>query len=277
MKKTILKIFAGMMSLVLTGCSSGSGYFVSGNVSGTEGSGSSAGSAEEVSNTFQPYSATASTPTPEVVHEKPQIIDYGYTIGNASGSYYIYYAVDVKNPDQLYAVKRVYLEVNIKASSGEILQSHDEWIASGIAAGDEYKYGTYIYYGDDEEPATVEISVRDAYDEDNNYILQKDSDFTYTSDYVISNVVESTEDEVYYETKGKLVNIEGDVTNNSNFDCDTLCVSVIYMRDGKMIGGHCGYLDNVKSGETSHFDIWDDFWDEKGYDSYEIYAYQLFN
>lgn len=206
--------------------------------------------------TFGPNTEAASQSELQEV----QLVNSGYSISTNNGRVYVGYAVDIKNPNESYAIRYPAIQITAKSSDGKILTT-EEMTLNSIAAGDEYKYGNSISY-EGEEPAIVEIGVSNA-DNSYNYEAQSSSDIGYSTDFVVSNVSEISGD---YPT------FTGELTNNSVNDSSMVALIVIYKSDDQLIGGAVTYIDDVKSGETKVFELEDIFSHIQGYDSYELYA-----
>ena len=193
---------------------------------------------------------------------KVELIDSGYTVTQDGNNVTISYAVEIKNPNENYAIQFPTIYITSKSEDGKILSS-DEVYLNSIAANDTITYGGFAIY-EGELPTSVEISV-DNDDEGYNYVFQEGSEIIYSDDLSISNVSENigTYDNTY----------TGEITNNSKVDLSSVSVSVIYKKEGALVGGCNSYVSSLDSGETKAFEIYA-YSSVEDYDSYEIHAYQ---
>lgn len=191
-----------------------------------------------------------------------ELINSGYTVTQNINNVTISYAVEIKNPNENYAIRFPSIYITSKSEDGKIL-STDQMVLNSIAANDTITYGGFTIY-EGELPTSVEISV-DNDDEGYNYVFQESSEIIYSDDLSISNVSENigTYDNTY----------TGEVTNNSKVDLSSVLVSVIYKKDGALVGGCNSYVNNLDAGETKAFEISAPS-SVEDYDSYEIHAYQ---
>ena len=194
------------------------------------------------------------------VFQDLQLVDSGYAIVSHRDSNYVYYAVEISNPNPDTAVEFPTIEITARNDDGAILGVETQ-VLPGIAAGDSFLYGAYFFV-EDELPTNVEISI--ARPDDYDYIPQAGADIIHSSDLAISNVSEFGESNKRYT---------GEVTNNSSIDLDSVCVCVIYKNGDEIIGGDATFVDSVNSGETKAFEI--SLRNSPiDYDSYEIVALQ---
>lgn len=193
---------------------------------------------------------------------KVELINSGYTATQEDNHVTISYAVEIKNPNENYAVQTATIYITSKDKDGKILSS-DQVYLNSIAANDTITYGGFAIY-EGELPTSVEFSV-DNDDEGYNYVFQEGSEIIYSNDLSISNVSENigTYDNTY----------TGEITNNSKVDLSSVLVSVIYKKDGALVGGCNSYVGNLDAGETKAFEIYA-YSSVEDYDSYEIHAYQ---
>ena len=202
----------------------------------------------------------------EEEYQQVQMLDSGYsTYYNELGEYtMIYYAVELYNPNEDYAINFPEIHITVRNEDGTILSTDDQTLNS-IAAGDSYYYGNEIYYeGTIPDAATIEISVSNGTDLF-DYTEQEGSSVLYSGELAVSNTSSNTGS---YD-----VNFTGEVTNNSSEDQTIVAIVVIFSLEGQIVGGAAGYVNDLAAGATSAFEVSvsDDY---TGYDSYEIYAIQ---
>lgn len=188
-----------------------------------------------------------------------ELMDSGYSIGQSNGRTTVFYAVEISNPNQEYAIMFPKIAITAKDAEGKILKT-EEMVLSGIAAGDDYIYGNFISY-EGVAPETVDIAAGNS---DNDYVAQSSSSVVASSDLLISNISDNP---------GMFKTFTGEVTNNSGEDISTVAITVIYKSGDRIIGGETSYVDDLKSGETKPFEV-SSYSDLKDYDSYEIYGLQ---
>lgn len=194
------------------------------------------------------------------VYKDLELNNSGYTIINKGDYNYIYYAVEISNPNPDTAVEYPTIEITAKNDDGAILRTETQTLM-GIAAGDSFLYGNgFIVEGG--VPTNVEISV--ASPDDYDFVPQEGSDIIHTSTLAISNVSEIDGDNKRYT---------GEVTNNSSVDLNSICVCVVYKKGAEIVGGDTAFVDSVAPGTKKAFEIstYNSFSD---YTSFEIVALQ---
>lgn len=201
----------------------------------------------------------------EITEEKKplELVDSGYYFEAAEESYsynHINYAVEIKNPNENYAITFPTIRITARSADGTIIKTED-MVLNSIAAGDSYKYGNYVAY-QGEEPDTIEITVEN---DDNDYRKQNDSSYVNSDQLEVFNVSEVD------DTFG--IKFTGEVTNKSDKDLNMVCVNVIFKSGDKIIGGESTYVDDLSVGKTMPFEI-STFISEPFYDSYEVVAIQ---
>jgi len=190
--------------------------------------------------------------------QEVQLVDSGYSAYQNGDYVYLYYAVEMTNPNEEYAIEFPTITVTAKDADGKILKTEDQTLMA-IAAGDTIKYGSSVLYeGSADSVSTVEISVGNS---DSNYTAQDGSGVVYFEDLSVGNVSETSD------------GFTGEVANVSSEDESTICISVIYTKEGKMVGGDTTFVDDVAAGESKAFELstYSGFTD---YDGYEIVALQ---
>ena len=187
----------------------------------------------------------------ELLHRGCRIFHTEY---NAS---FVYYAVEIRNPNEAYEVVFPTIRITAKSNDGKILTTSEETIDC-IAAGDTILYGSSITYEGDAADI-VDIAV-----ENNDNAYRKAGDMVRQADLVISNA------SVNDSAAGMKI-FTGEVTNNSGQDIDMVCVNVIYKSNGEIVGGESTLVDDVKKGTTIPFEIMS-LSRFDAYDDYEIHA-----
>lgn len=246
------KIASILMALIMAGALSACG----GNQESAEPS-----TAESVATEAEPESTAEST-TEEKTKEpvELELEDYGYTVSQKNGRTSISYAVKIKNPNTKYAVDYPVITATVRGADGKVLTTDDRTLMC-IAADDTITYGGGLTYESDELPESVDFSVGNR---DDNFVLQMLSDAIPQEYIVIENTSEIVGE---YNTK-----YTGEITNNSDADMD-VAVSVIFTKEGKLLGGTTSYVDDIGAGETKAFEISASS-TVSDYDAYEIHAIQ---
>lgn len=191
--------------------------------------------------------------------QKVELVKSGWTTDKRGDYTHVYYGVEIKNPNDDYAITFPVITITARDTDGKILKN-DEMTLNSIAAGDTITYGNDIFY-EGEIPASVDISVSNS---KNNYKKQDETKYVSTEVFVIENTSENKDS---FNTK-----YTGEITNNSDVDFSDVAVSVVYRLNGELVGGSTGYVDDVESGMTKVFEISSDY--ELEYDSYELHAIQ---
>ena len=172
----------------------------------------------------------------------------------------VYYAAEIYNPNEKYAIEYPSIVVTVKSDDGKILTT-DEATFRGIAAQDTVVYGNYLTY--EGEPGTqVDISVKNGKDD---YMYQEGSDIIRQDQLAITNVSENINNNTRSYT--------GEITNNSTVDLDFGGVDIIFKKDGKLVGGYTSPVMEIASGQTLPFEV-ENYSGFSDYDLYEIYGLQ---
>lgn len=243
------KIVSILMALIMAGTLSACG----GNQESTEPT--------TVESTAEETEAESTTEEKVKEPVELELADYGYTVSQNNGRTSISYAVRIKNPNKKYAVEFPVITTTVRGADGKILTTEDMTL-SRIAADDTITYGGGLTYESDELPESVDFSVGNR---DDNFVLQMLSDAIPQEYIVIENTSEIVGE---YNT-----NYTGEITNNSDTDMRSAAVSVIFTKEGKLLGGTTSYVDNIGAGETKAFEISASS-TVSDYDAYEIHAIQ---
>lgn len=209
-------------------------------------------------NDYSNISTAAGVPV-ETELQEVQLLDSGYSISQSNNYVYIFYAVEISNPNENYAITFPTIQIVAKSSDGKILKT-ENMVLFGIAAGETYKYGNSIAY-EGETPATVEISVKNS---ENDYVIQQSSDIIYSDSLIISNISENT--------GSSQTTFTGEITNSSNTDLTSTAIIVIYKLGDDIIGGTTSYINDLGAGDTTAFEVTEYSGATIEYDSFEICA-----
>ncbi len=186
----------------------------------------------------------------------PEVVESGYTILDKKASY----GVVVRNPNEEYALKNVCVYATVKGTNGTVLAS-DYVKIRYIAAGDTVFIGTSDQLKwNEREGDTIEI--HPSYSEMES-ILQEDSDVLYLNQLPVTNT-SSLQDRYR-------VRHTGEVENLSGRDVDAVCITGVYRKNGEIVGGWYGFVENLGDGEKRPFDM-KDLYFESEFDSCDICA-----
>ena len=168
----------------------------------------------------------------------PTVLDYGFVVIEGYDSYYIEYAYEIKNENNV-DIEFPTVKITAKDDSGAILASEED-VRGYIAAGDTIAQASQISC--DSMPASIEIVgvVPDDYNVVSNSSGRSSADFT------ISNA----------SLQGD--SVTGEITNNSTQDYDDGFVATAIFRDsnGNIVTGATDYYTNkISAGETTTFEI----------------------
>ena len=206
-------------------------------------------------------SAKAEAKSSKEETKQPELVDSGYTVlePNSIGDIYLTYVVKVKNPNKDMAA--VYTDITItgKNEDGSILFSNEDTIPL-IMPGDTVAWAEDTVDCKNKVPASVEITVGgtnfDSVDELDGGVM--------SSEFSIENlsIVEGDWGD----------SVTGEITNNSDMDCDDVIITVIYLKDDKMVGGYHSYQDDMSAGKKAAFDVSSWGLDDLEYEKIEVLA-----
>ncbi len=201
----------------------------------------------------------AADPLPDGDYKEVEIVESGYTIKDT----YATYGVILHNPNQDVAAKNVHIEAIVRAADGTILGTNDSRIRF-IAAGDTIFLGSDNMLGWEQGVGeTLELKIRQKPDD---FVLQEGADILYTEELQVKNPV------VQKDPAGSAV-VLGEVENNSDLDLEEVCVTAIYRKDGKIIGGWFIFTDVLNAHDSCAFEVYPSSLLED-YDSFEVIALQ---
>lgn len=191
----------------------------------------------------QDQQAVEPAPENEVV-----ILESGW---NAEGGY-IHYGLLLKNEGTQVAEFPTY-QITAKDEAGTLISS-DEQTIFAIQPGQTVACG--FQAGDGTAPASVDFTFVSADFTDNPMgdpiTYQIDGTNEVTDDFGGASWV-------------------GEITNTSEFDCDSTNVCVILRNGGAIVGGYSTYVDDLKAGGKLSFEV-DSYSDVPEHDSFEVYA-----
>lgn len=189
------------------------------------------------------------------------LVDSGYSVESlGGGNSLIYYAVEIENPNTYNAIVSPNIDITVLDKDGRVLTKQNRSLFA-VAPGDRFFFGDAINCPKG-TPADVEITV-----ENNDY------DFKTFEGSGIHSVKDFSVGEVSEEKNGGQVHFSGAITNDSAADLENVIATVVFKKDGSIVGGVTGEIGSMAAGESADFDIAtkSDFSD---YDSYEVYVTQ---
>lgn len=189
------------------------------------------------------------------------LVDSGYSVESlGGGNSLIYYAVEIENPNTYNAIVSPNIDITVLDKDGRVLTKQNRSLFA-VAPGDRFFFGDAINCPKG-SPADVEITV-----ENNDY------DFKTFEGSGIHSVKDFSVGEVSEEKEGGQVHFSGTITNDSAADLENVIATVVFKKDGSIVGGVTGEIGSMAAGESADFDIAtkSDFSD---YDSYEVYVTQ---
>lgn len=189
-----------------------------------------------------------------------ELVKSGYHVYKDDSRNYVYYAVQIHNPNTDYVVEFPKIQITAKSADNKILKT-EEQVLGAIAADDTIIYGSYISYEGD-AAQTVEITVSN---DEYSYMHQKGSEVIKQNELTVTNVSENIGS--YSKT------YTGEVTNTSTVDLDSTCITVIFKKGDDIVGGEITFVHDLKSRATEPFEI-SSYTEFHEYDSYEIHALQ---
>lgn len=194
--------------------------------------------------------------------QKPlEIIDYGWcgTPNEYSDSVYIDYCAKVHNPNTGFAALFPEVLVTVRNAEGHILAT-DSHMGGKIMPEDSVILAS-----------TFSILKEDITDDAQIYfdvqwreMTSSDMDkYSKTSDFEIINVSERA---AKHDSR-----VTGEIVNNFGCDVDMVKLTLLFKKDGKIVGIENTFLDNLKSGKATPFEF--SFWSEiPEHDDMEISA-----
>lgn len=191
-----------------------------------------------------------------------EIVECGCSTGKLLGSLYCYWGVVYRNTSKTHSYNFTKINVTAYDKDGDVLAT-DSQTMSLIRPGETIAFGGGSFDLNGEKPDKVEFEI-DPGDEDSFFGAITEAGGIAVKDLEFSNVKDKTKKNKYPVFTGKL-------TNKSANDSSAVAVSVIFKREGEIVGGTVSYVRDLKAGSTKAFEI--KSLHKFSYDSYEIYAY----
>lgn len=183
-----------------------------------------------------------------------QLVDSGYSMSDDS---YMKYGFIIENPSDnntAYELPKVIITAYDK--NGDVLAT-EEQVMNKIQPGEKQAFGSIVDCNGG-KPEKVEFEV-----ESGNKISPSDEAIK-SSDLDISGTK---------ERKGEFgeISVTGKVKNNSQSDTESVGVTVLFKKGGKIVLGTTTYVDNLKAGQTKAFEVSE--YDVPKHDEYEVTAH----
>lgn len=198
---------------------------------------------------------------PEQNNDPQELVieESGYHLSSDT-SPYIMYSVKVTNPNEDYYVNSAAINVTAYDAEGNILASTPQsW--GPIAPGES------VYFAGQADcnqvaPANVEFEVTNTKD-----------DYSENPDREALTELEVSNTNIMQDQFSS--SVTGVVKNTMDEDIGGSWVSVIFYKEGAMIGGKFTFTEGISSGGEMPFDI-SIYQMPEGYDDYKVYAYNWF-
>ena len=170
---------------------------------------------------------------------KLKVAESGYNTGKDNS--FLNYGIKIDNPNETYYVEFPTIVITVYADDNSII-ANEEQVLSEIAPKESIYYSGIVNIKN-MAPSKVEFAMK--YTKDN---YQKSVSGIESKYFVLSNT-----NKIINEHGS--VSYTGQITNNSKKDARTVCIVVIYRKDGVIAGGNSTYLYSLNSGETTAFEL----------------------
>lgn len=194
--------------------------------------------------------------------QKPlEIIDYGWcgTPDEYSDSVYIDYCAKVHNPNTGFAALFPEVLVTVRNAEGHILAT-DSHMGGKIMPEDSVILASTFSILKEDITDDAQINFDVQWREMTGSDMDK---YPKTSDFEIINVSERA---AKHDSR-----VTGEIVNNFGSDVDMVKLTLLFKKDGKIVGIENTFLDNLKSGKATPFEF--SFWSEiPEHDDMEISA-----
>ena len=179
----------------------------------------------------------------------------GFQVKNGK---WLYYSFVAHNNLTDKAIKYPEFKIVVRDAEGGLISS-DSQVLNTLYPGQDVMYGNMGMSVEGEEPANIEIEFVEPSD-DWHVIDPSETDYP---GYMPIEV-----DSARLKKDG---NIVGEFTNPNSFDIDQVAVTVLFRdADGKLLSGNTTYVNGVKAGKSTAFEIRAD--KELATDNYEVFV-----
>lgn len=210
-------------------------------------------------------SSSGSSSVGKVASSEPQelvVADSNYVIDDGG---YVYYALEIENPNTDFAAEFATVTVTGKHADGSISFS-DEWVISNLMPGSDTYWASQAGDGDVTESDTIEIKL--SVDKDN---WGKTDKALPEELYTFENVSVKKDQYGGLSAKGEITLTEDYKVGPQDAESPIL-VCVLKDADGKIITGFSGFMSSdLTVGDSSVFDI-DSYFDAVKYSTAEMHA-----
>lgn len=187
-----------------------------------------------------------------------ELVDSGYAVKDGYDTFYIQYAIIVKNPNIERAVEFPKVRLTARDDDGSVLGTSDI-VGSSILPGGTW-YSAFQGPSVDKKPKTVDFE-----------IIKPEN-----SDWVPPDRIDNAGKPLIVEKPTKREDkIVGEIFNPNGFDISSTAVVVLFRDDsGKLLAGETTYTDKVSAESKIPFEL--SLWGaDDGYitDNFEVYAY----
>lgn len=188
--------------------------------------------------------------------QKLRVVEGGYSINGS----YVNYGVILENPNSNAIFEYPTITVTAYDQNGDVLAT-DEVTLNNVLPNEKYAYGGELYcHG--ETPSSLKLHG------DADAPTKSFTAYIQPNEFRISGTNTRTEED------GRKI-ITGTITNTSNMNTDSVEVTALFRKDGKIKFGCTTYVNNLDAGEAKGFEFYamDGEGKTPDYDSYEITAH----
>lgn len=181
-----------------------------------------------------------------------KLVESGYTMAEDS---YMKYGFVIENPSEDIAYEFPKVIITAYDENGDVLAT-EEHTMNKIQPGERQAFGSVIDCNG-QDPDKVDFVA------ESGEKISPSDDAIRSSDLEISGTNERTDE--YGDTS-----ITGKVKNNSKSDTDSVGVTVLFKKEGKIVLGTTTYVDNLSAGQEKAFDLSE--YDVPEHDEYVVTA-----
>ena len=186
----------------------------------------------------------------EAVAKDVQLVETGYSLSEEN---YLTFAFVINNPTEDTAFEFTDITVTAYDENGDVLATGDQMM-NKIQPGETQTFAS-ILDCNGQKPDKVEFDI------DSGEEMSPADDAIKSSDLEISGTNERNDE--YGETS-----ITGNIKNNAAIDTESVAVTVLFKKDGKIVSGSTDFVDNLGAGKEKAFEIIE--YDVPEHDSYEV-------
>lgn len=184
-----------------------------------------------------------------------EIVKSGYSLTDDDFPYMMY-GIELYNPNTSYAVEYPTVKITAYDKDGNVLATSDQTFNT-IAPGETIYWGAQADCAE-QIPDKVTFEVTNL---EEDYIKSKEQSASKDLEITQKNLKKNE-----YDTR-----FTGKVKNNGSKDFSQINISIILYKDGNIVFGSNGYVDNLAVDKELPFEVYH-YGDIPEYDTYEIYA-----